>query len=147
LYAILSSLSGTAIEQGIAVTGSVNQKGRIQAIGGVNQKIEGFFEVCKTKGLTGRQGVMIPRSNVKNLMLKREVVQAVEEDQFHIYAVETVEEGIEILTHEPAGVRDEKGRFPADSVYGKVQKKLMYFLKQSLKLKSWSDTMGAKPED
>ena len=144
LYAILSSLSGVAIEQGIAVTGSVNQKGRIQAIGGVNQKIEGFFEVCKTKGLTGRQGVMIPWSNMKNLMLKREVVQAVEKDQFHIYPVETVEEGIEILTHVPAGVRDDQGRFAADSVFGMVQNKLMHFLKQSLKLKSWSDAVGAR---
>ena len=142
LYAILSSLSGIAIQQGIAVTGSVNQKGRIQAIGGINQKIEGFFEVCMTKGLTGRQGVMIPMTNVKNLMLKREVVQAVEAHQFHIYAVETVEEGIEILTGVPAGVRDAKGRFPDDSVYGKVQKKLMHFLKQSLKLKAWSDAAG-----
>lgn len=138
LYAILSSLSGLPIEQGIAVTGSVNQKGQVQAIGGVNQKIEGFFEVCKTKGLTGRQGVMIPRSNVKNLMLKREVVQAVEENQFHVYPVDTIEEGIEILTQVPAGTPDAKGVFPADSVYGKVQKKLMYFLKQSLKLKTWS---------
>jgi predicted ATP-dependent protease len=132
LYAILSSLSGIAIEQGIAVTGSVNQKGRIQAIGGVNQKIEGFFEVSKTKGLTGRQGVMIPRSNVKNLMLKREVVKAVEDNQFNIYPVETVEEGIEILTHVPAGTRDAKGNFPADSVYGKVQKKLMFSSKSPL---------------
>jgi len=138
LYAILSSLSGLAVEQGIAVTGSVNQKGRVQAIGGVNQKIEGFFEVCKTKGLTGRQGVMIPRANVKNLMLKREVVKAVEDNQFSIYPVETIEEGIEILTHVPAGSPDEKGNFPPDSVYGKVQKKLMYFLKQSLKLKALS---------
>ncbi len=138
LYAILSSLSGIPIEQGIAVTGSVNQKGRVQAIGGVNQKIEGFFQVCKTKGLTDRQGVMIPRSNVKNLMLKREVVTAVEENQFHIYPVETIEEGIEILTHVPAGIPDDKGNFPLDSVYGKVQKKLMYFLKQSIKLKAWS---------
>jgi lon-related putative ATP-dependent protease len=144
LYAILSSLSGIAIEQGIAVTGSVNQKGRIQAIGRVNQKIEGFFEVCKTKGLTGRQGVMIPRSNVKNLMLKREVVQAVEENQFNIFPVETVEEGIEILTRVPAGTRDAKGNFPDDSVYGKVQKKLMYFLKQSLKLKALSDGKGSR---
>jgi lon-related putative ATP-dependent protease len=147
LYAILSSLSGIAIDQGIAVTGSVNQKGRIQAIGGVNQKIEGFFEVCKTKGLTGRQGVMIPSSNVKNLMLKREVVQAVEEGQFYVYPVTTVEEGIEVLTHVSAGVPDDKGRFPDDSVYGKVQKKLMYFLNQSLKLKSRSGAMGSKSED
>ena len=142
LYAILSSLSGIPIEQGIAVTGSVNQKGRVQAIGGVNHKIEGFFEVCKTKGLTGRQGVMIPRSNVKNLMLKRQVLKAVEDSQFSIYPVETIEEGIEILTGLPAGSADEKGNFPPDSVYGKVQAKLMHYLRRSLKLKAWSDAAG-----
>ena len=98
LYAILSSLSGCPIDQGIAVTGSVNQKGEVQAIGGVNQKIEGFFDVCKTKGLTGHQGVLIPVVNVKNLMVKKEVVDAVEPGKFHIYQVATVEEGIQILT-------------------------------------------------
>lgn len=134
LYAILSSLSGIGIRQGIAVTGSVNQKGRIQAIGGVNEKIEGFFEVCKTKGLSGQQGVMIPRANVRNLMLKREVVQAVEDDQFHIYAVDTIEEGIEILTGTPAGVPDIKGHFPPDTLFGKVQKQLIFYLQQSIKL-------------
>ena len=113
LYAIISSLSGVPIHQGIAVTGSVNQKGQVQAIGGVNQKIEGFYEVCKTKGLTGSQGVMIPKANVKNLMLKREIIEAVKQAQFHIYAVETVEEGIEILTGRPAGKPDEKGDYPA----------------------------------
>jgi lon-related putative ATP-dependent protease len=138
LYAILSSLSGVAIEQGIAVTGSVNQKGRVQAIGGVNQKIEGFYEVCKTKGLTGRQGVMIPVANVKNLMLKREVVKAVEEKKFHIYPVETIQAGIEILTGRPAGTPDDKGHYPPDSLYGLVQKKLLVFLKKSLRLKAWS---------
>ena len=137
LYAILSSLSGIPVYQGLAVTGSVNQKGQVQAIGGVNQKIEGFFEVCKTKGLTGRQGVLIPGANVKNLMLKREVIRAVEEGRFHIYPVETIEAGIEILTGVPAGVPDEKGNYPLESVYGRVQKKLLYYLKQSLKLKSW----------
>ena len=137
LYAILSSLSGIPIRQGLAVTGSVNQKGQIQAIGGVNHKIEGFFEVCKTKGFTGSQGVMIPRANAKNLMLKREVVKAVEEGRFHIYPVESIEEGIEVLTGLPAGVRDEKGNFPPDSLFGKVQQKLKYYLGQSLKLKTW----------
>lgn len=136
LYAILSSLSGIPIYQGVAVTGSVNQKGRVQAIGGVNQKIEGFYEVCKTKGFNGRQGVMIPQSNVKNLMLKREVVKAVEQREFHIYPVKTIEEGIEILTGMPAGTPDEKGDFPPDTIYGKVQKTLMHYLKQSLKWKS-----------
>ena len=88
--------------------------------------------------MTGRQGVMIPKANARNLMLKREVVKAVEENQFQIYPVETIEEGIEILTGVPAGSPDGKGNFPPDSVYGKVQKKLMYYLKQSLKLKAWS---------
>ncbi len=136
LYAILSSLSGVAIRQGIAVTGSVNQKGRVQAIGGVNQKVEGFYEVCKTKGLAGHQGVMIPKSNVKNLMLNREVVQAVKDGKFAIYPVETIQEGIEILTGVPAGVPDEKGDFPSDTIYGMVQKTLGSYLERSLKLKS-----------
>ncbi|WP_134704526.1 AAA family ATPase [Ammoniphilus sp. YIM 78166] len=102
LYALLSSLSGISIRQGIAVTGSVNQKGEVQPIGGVNEKIEGFFYVCKEKGLTGEQGVMIPHQNVKNLGLKEEVVQAVEEGKFHIWSVRTIEEGIELLTGESA---------------------------------------------
>jgi lon-related putative ATP-dependent protease len=135
LYAILSSLSGISIRQGIAVTGSVNQKGHIQAIGGVNEKIEGFFDVCKTKGLTGNQGVMIPKANVKNLMLKREVVNAVEKGQFSIWPVETIEQGIETLTETPAGEADANGDFPEDSVFGKVQAQLALYLEQSQKLK------------
>ncbi len=136
LYAILSSLSGVPIQQGIAVTGSVNQKGHVQAIGGVNQKIEGFYEVCRTKGFTQHQGVMIPQANVRNLMLKREVVQAVASGAFHIYPVETIAEGIEILTGVPAGTLNEKGEYAPDTVFGKVQKTLMRYLKQSLKLKA-----------
>lgn len=139
LYAILSSLSGIGIRQGIAVTGSVNQKGSIQAIGGVNEKIEGFFEVCKTKGLSGRQGVMIPKANVRNLMLKREVVQAVEEGRFSIWAVETIEQGIEILTGTPAGTPDSKGNFAPDTLFGKVQKQLLFYLQQSIKLNALAD--------
>ena len=108
LYALLSSLSGVPIRQGIAVTGSVNQNGQIQPIGGVNQKIEGFFDVCKACGLTGDQGVMIPVQNVKNLMLRKDLVEAVAAGQFRIYAVSTIDEGIEILTGYPAGVRDEQ---------------------------------------
>lgn len=135
LFAILSSLSGIPIQQGIAVTGSVNQKGYIQAIGGVNEKIEGFFDVCKTKGLTGNQGVMIPKANAKNLMLKHEVVKAVEEGRFRIWPVETIEQGIETLTGTPAGEADANGDFPVDSVFGNVQAQLMRYLKQSLKLK------------
>ena len=135
LYAILSSLSGIPIRQGIAVTGSVNQKGQVQAIGGVNQKIEGFFEVCRSKGLTGSQGVMIPAANVKNLMLKKSVVEAVKQGQFKIWRVSTIEEGVEILTGKAAGKPNTKGNYPPGTVYGKVQKKLGTYLKQGLKLK------------
>ena len=98
LYAILSSLSGIPINQSIAVTGSVNQKGEIQPIGGVNEKIEGFFKICKTRGLKGLHGVMIPKLNEKNLNLSDEVVEAVKQGLFHIYAISTIEQGIEILT-------------------------------------------------
>ena len=103
LYAILSSLANVPINQSIAVTGSVNQKGEIQAIGGVNEKIEGFYEICKVQGLTGEQGVMIPKQNIVNLNLNDEVIEAVKDGKFHIYAVSTVDEGIEILTGVPAG--------------------------------------------
>jgi lon-related putative ATP-dependent protease len=134
LYAILSSLADIPINQGIAVTGSVNQKGEIQAIGGVNQKIEGFFDVCQAKGLTGKQGVMIPRSNVKNLMLKKEVVGAVEQGRFNIYQVATIEQGIEILTGVQAGVRNKQGHYPRDSVFAKVEAKLGEYLERAVQL-------------
>jgi lon-related putative ATP-dependent protease len=135
LYAILSSLSGIPIKQGIAVTGSVNQKGKIQAIGGVNQKVEGFFEVCKTKTLTGTQGVLIPRTNTQNLMLRKEVIDAVKRQKFRVYQVSTVEEGIEILTGVPAGNLDKDGNYPEGTVYGAVQKKLKQYFHRSLKYK------------
>lgn len=124
LYALLSRLAELPIKQGIAVTGSVSQKGKVQAIGGVNQKIEGFFEVCKARKLNGTQGVMIPQSNVKNLMLKEEVVEAVKEGKFHIYSVATIDEGIEILTGVKAGRKLSKGGFTKDSVNDRVQKRL-----------------------
>lgn len=124
LYAILSALSEIPIKQGFAVTGSVNQKGEVQAIGGVNEKIEGFFEVCKVKGLTGEQGVLIPQSNVQNLMLKEKVVDAVRNGKFHIYAVKTIDEGIELLTGVKAGLRRSDGTFEEDSVSFKVDKNL-----------------------
>ncbi len=124
LYAILSALSEIPITQGFAVTGSVNQKGEVQAIGGVNEKIEGFFEVCKVKGLTGEQGVLIPQSNVQNLMLKEKVVNAVRNGKFHIYAVKTIDEGIELLTGVKAGLRRSDGTFEEDSVSFKVDKNL-----------------------
>jgi len=135
LYAIISSLSGIPIKQAIAVTGSVNQKGQIQAIGGVNQKIEGFFEVCQINALTGKQGVMVPRANVKNLMLRKEVIDAVRRRKFHVYQVSTVEEGIEILTGMPAGEPDADGNYPAGTVYGAVQQKLAHYYKRSQQLK------------
>lgn len=124
LYAILSDLSGVPIKQGIAVTGSVNQKGEVQAIGGVNHKIEGYFAVCKAKGLTGEQGVMIPASNAQNLVLKDEVIKAVKEGKFHIWAVSTIDEGIEVLTGRKAGRRDMKGIFEEGSVNSLVDSQL-----------------------
>lgn len=124
IYALLSSLSGLPLRQDIAVTGSVNQKGEIQPIGGVNEKIEGFFDVCRAKGLTGRQGVMIPHLNVEDLMLRKDVVQAVKDGKFHIYPVRTIDQGIEILTGVEAGERMEDGRFKEGTVNDLVDKKL-----------------------
>ena len=124
VYAVLSSLSGIPIHQGIAVTGSVNQKGEIQAIGGVNEKIEGFYDVCVKKGITQNQGVMIPAANVKNLMLRQDVIQAVEAGAFHIYAVSSIEQGIAVLTDTPAGKMDSTLNYPENTVFGLVQKKL-----------------------
>ncbi|MGQ9572516.1 MAG: Lon protease family protein [Dehalococcoidia bacterium] len=124
LYAILSSLSGLPTKQAIAVTGSVNQKGEVQPIGGVNQKIEGFFDVCKAKGLTGQQGVIVPHQNVRNLMLREDVVEAVKQGQFHIYAITTVDEGIEILTGVAAGDRQPDGSYPEGTVNYLVDQRL-----------------------
>jgi len=124
LYALLSSLAEVPIRQGIAVTGSVNQQGEIQAIGGVNEKIEGFFEVCRKKGLTGEQGVLIPSSNVQDLMLRKEVVEAVDQGRFNVWAVATINQGLEILTGEIAGERDEKGSYPEGSINARVNAKL-----------------------
>jgi len=124
LYSLLSALSDVPLRQDLAVTGSVNQKGEVQAIGGVNQKAEGFFDVCRIRGLTGRQGVLIPAANVEDLMLRKDMVEAIESGKFHIYPVRTIEEGIEILTGVPAGERDEKGDFPPESLYGRVEARL-----------------------
>ncbi|WP_224961333.1 Lon protease family protein [Geomonas subterranea] len=134
LYGLLSAFSGLPVRQGIAVTGSVNQHGQIQPIGGVNYKIEGFFAVCKAKGLTGEQGVMIPKINEHNLMLSDEVVQAVSDGMFHIWSVSEVEEGIEILTGVPAGKVGDDGRYPEGSVNFLVQKKLKTMLDNMRKL-------------
>jgi len=124
LYAILSALSGLPIQQGIAVTGSVNQKGEVQAIGGVNEKIEGFFAICEAKGLTGKQGVIIPESNVINLMLKEVVVEAVRDGKFHIWPAKSIDEGIEVLTGVKAGERLPDNRFDENTVNGLVDKRL-----------------------
>ena len=130
LYALLSALSGLPIRQGIAVTGSVNQKGQVQAIGGVNQKVEGFFQICQAKGLTGAQGVIIPESNLSNLMLKEEVVQAAREGKFHIWPVKTIDEGIEILTGQQAGQKRADLTFEPDTVNDRVNRRLRELARQ-----------------
>jgi predicted ATP-dependent protease len=127
LYVLLSALSGLPLAQGIAVTGSVNQHGEIQAVGGVNAKIEGFFAVCKAKGLTGEQGVMLPSSNVPNLMLEEEVIDAVKAGQFHLWGVRTIDEGIELLSGHPAGERGADGQHPEGSVHRLVEDRLRGF--------------------
>jgi ATP-dependent Lon protease len=124
VYAILSSLTNLPIKQGIAVTGSVNQKGEIQPIGGVNEKIEGFFDVCKSRRLTGYQGVMIPHQNVQDLLLRPDVTEAVKKGKFHIYPVKTIAEGVEILTGVPGGRRKPRGGFTAGTVFARADEKL-----------------------
>jgi lon-related putative ATP-dependent protease len=127
LYALLSAIGEIPLRQSIAVTGSVNQHGYIQPIGGVNEKIEGFFDICYQRGLSGEQGVLIPKSNVKNLMLKKAVRLAVEEGQFNIYAIQTIDEGMEILTGKKMGKRDTEGQFPEGSINYMVEQKLNHF--------------------
>ncbi len=124
LYGLLSSLAGVPIKQNIAVTGSVNQHGEVQPIGGVNHKIEGFFDVCKAKGFNGDQGMMIPKRNVNHLMLREDVVDAIKKGEFHLWAVDTVDEGIEILTGVPAGEMGDDGKYPKDTVNRIVDDKL-----------------------
>ncbi len=127
LYALLSALAKVPIRQWIAVTGSVNQHGQVQAVGGVNQKIEGFFEVCKQRGLNGQQGVLIPEANKGQLMLRNDVLEAAEQGKFHIYAVKHVDEGMEILTGMPAGERNEKGEYPEGTINHKAEERLKAF--------------------
>ena len=144
LCALLSSLAELPIKQGLALTGSVNQHGQVQPIGGVNEKIEGFFTVCKAQGLNSEQGVLIPAANVKHLMLRHEVVQAAADGQFRVYAVETVDQALEILTQTTAGEPDEAGNFSPDSVNGRVQAKL---LELSELRRSFANKETKKPED
>jgi lon-related putative ATP-dependent protease len=142
LYALLSSLSGLPLAQDVAVTGSVNQRGEVQPIGAVNEKIEGFFEVCRQHGLSGTQGVVVPSRNLQNLMLHTEVVDAVRDGRFHVYAVDTVEEGIEILTGVPAGEKGEEGKFPEDTVFGRVDRRLREMAEV---LKEYGPAPAARP--
>jgi predicted ATP-dependent protease len=128
LYALLSAISGMPVYQGIAVTGSVSQKGEIQPIGGVNHKIRGFFDICRHKGLTGTQGVVIPSKNVRNLMLDKEVIEAVEEGKFHIWPVSTIEEGIEVLTGKEAGTLLDDGTYAEGTLFRRVDDRLREFL-------------------
>ncbi len=130
LYALISALAETPIKQSLAVTGSVNQHGQVQAIGGVNEKIEGYFDICRARGLTGEQGVLIPASNVKHLMLRQDVIDAVAAGKFHVYPVEHIDQGIEILTGLPAGERDADGNFPPGSVNALVEARLTGFIHQ-----------------
>jgi len=135
LYALLSSLSGLPIQQNFAVTGSVNQRGQVQPIGGVNEKIEGFYEVCKAKGLSGKEAVLIPHTNLPNLMLKKEVRDAIEAGTFRIYPVQTINEGITLLTGVPAGEPDDKGLYPEGTVNRRVADRLEELTRKAIELK------------
>jgi ATP-dependent Lon protease len=152
VYALLSDLSGLPIRQDLAVTGSVNQQGEVQPIGGVNWKVEGFFEACRARGLTGRQGVIIPKANLPELMLRPEVVAAVKAGKFHVYAVGTIDEGVELLTGVPAGKPDAKGNYPPDTVSGKVMKRLAELIelhqefKPDKEVKKEKEKKAPKPE-
>ena len=127
LVALISAIAQIPLRQDLAITGSINQKGELQPIGGVNEKIEGFFDICKARGLTGDQGVLIPTNNVRHLMLRDDVIEAVRAEQFSIYPITMVDEALELLTGLPAGERDDSGRFPADTVNFRVEKKLREF--------------------
>ena len=142
LYALLSSISAVPLKQGLAVTGSVNQKGEIQPVGGITRKIEGFFTACKLQGLTGEQGVLIPAQNVVNLMLNAEVVEAVRENKFHIYAIKTIDEGLEILTGTPAGERDKNGEYPAGTINALIERNLKEYHKLLGKKTPEADKQG-----
>jgi predicted ATP-dependent protease len=127
LYALLSALADLPLRQDLAVTGSVNQQGEVQAIGGVNEKIEGFFDICQKRGLTGTQGVLIPRSNVQHLMLRNDVVEACAAGKFSIYPIDSIDQGIELLTSHPAGTRAGDGLYPLQSLNRAVEDRLHAF--------------------
>jgi predicted ATP-dependent protease len=145
LYCLLSALARVPLRQDLAVTGSVNQLGYIQAIGGVNEKINGWFNTCKIMGLTGKQGVMIPEANVRNLMLDDDVVEAVAEGQFHIYPVSHIDEGIELLTGMPAGAPEKDGAFAVGSINYRVQKQLENLSRGMLETSAGADNHHPGP--
>jgi predicted ATP-dependent protease len=147
LYALLSSLAGLPIKQGLAVTGSVNQRGEVQAIGGVNAKVEGFFDVCKARGLTGDQGVLIPASNTRNLMLRDDVVEAARQGQFHIYPVRTVDEGIALLTGVPAGDSGPDGAYPDGTVNFLVHRRLKELAEQAKSFRGNGEPSARPPAE
>jgi len=124
ILSLVSALSGVPARQDMAVTGSMNQKGQVQAVGGVNEKIEGFYDLCLARGLTGNQGAIIPAANIPHLMLRPQIVEAVRERRFHIFAVTRVEEAAELLMGLPAGLPGEAGRYAPETLFGKVQKRL-----------------------
>ncbi|MBT7898822.1 MAG: ATP-dependent protease, partial [Rhodospirillales bacterium] len=139
LYALLSALADVPIKQCFAVTGSVNQFGEVQAIGGANEKIEGFFDVCQMDGLTGEQGVLIPQSNVQHLMLRHDVIDAVRKNKFHIYPIAHIDEGITVLTGVNAGARDKHGNFPTGTINAKVEARLQAFAAAAAKAAGHTD--------
>jgi predicted ATP-dependent protease len=141
LYALLSALARIPLRQGIAVTGSVNQYGEVQAVGGINDKIEGFFTICTMQGLTGDQGMIIPASNVHNLMLNDDVIEAVSAGNFHIWSVHTINEGIELLTGHPAGAPNEVGQFPEGSVHRLVNDRLREYAEE---MRAFTSSNGVK---
>lgn len=147
LYALLSALSGLPLRQSLAVTGSVNQHGQVQAIGGVNEKIEGFFDICTQRGLTGRQGVLIPAANVQHLMLRCDVIEAVREGRFGIWPIAHVDQGIALLTGQPAGERTENGTFPPDSVNGKVEARLAALAEAARRFARSAGSTGQGPAE
>jgi predicted ATP-dependent protease len=145
LYALLSALADVPLKQSIAVTGAINQRGELQAVGAINEKIEGFFDVCKVRGLTGAQGVLIPSANKRHLMLRRDVIDAVAAGSFHIYAVDTVDQGIEILTGMPAGTREATGRFAAETFNERAESRLVTLAKQARAFKLAAEGTEAAP--
>lgn len=147
LYALLSALSGIPAKQSLAVTGSINQRGQVQVIGGVNEKIEGFFDLCKARGLTGEQGVLIPAGNVRNLMLREDIREAARRGQFHIYPISSVDEGLTILTGTDAGEPNEAGEFPPDSINGLVVARLTTFTEKQREYSNSSRSGDEREED